>query len=109
MYQSAALPFNKLSTTYISTVLPERFFIRSDGCNKKVIKVFHKFIDSCILMHVHSTRGNQSSNRKYQFLQQCRLSMAEQLHVIQLHYHIVTAEKIKVSPEMPYGLLKAVM
>jgi hypothetical protein len=35
--------------------------------------------------------------------------MPEQLHVIQLYYHIVTAEKIKVSPKMPYGLLKAIM
>jgi hypothetical protein len=67
-YQSAAWPFTKLSRTYISTVLPERFFTWSDGLHKKVIKLFHKFIDSCIVMHVHSPRGNQSSNRKYQFL-----------------------------------------
>jgi hypothetical protein len=67
-YQLAALPFTKLSRTYISTVLLERFFTRSDGCTKKFIKLFHKFIDSCGLMHVHSTRENQSSNRKYQFL-----------------------------------------
>jgi hypothetical protein len=67
-YQSAAWPFTKLSRTYITPVLPERFFTRSDGYTKKVIKLFHKFIDSCILVHVHSPRGNQSSNRKYQFL-----------------------------------------
>jgi hypothetical protein len=108
-YQSAALPFTKLSRTYISTVLSERFFTRTYGYTKKVIKLFHKFIESCSLMHVHSPRENQSSNRRYQFLQQCRLSMPEQWHVIQLHYHIVTAEKIKVSPEMTYGLLKGVM
>jgi hypothetical protein len=68
MYQSAARPFHKLSRTYISTVLPERFFTRGDGYTKKNIKLFHKFIDICGLMHVHSSREKQSSNRKCQFL-----------------------------------------
>jgi hypothetical protein len=68
MYQSAAWPFQKLSRTYISTVLPERFFTSDDGCTKKVMKLFHKFSDSSGLMHVHSTREKQSSNRKCQFL-----------------------------------------
>jgi hypothetical protein len=35
MYQSATRPFHKLSRTFISTVLPERFFTRGDGYNKK--------------------------------------------------------------------------
>jgi hypothetical protein len=35
---------------------------------KKDMKQFHKFIDSCGLMHVHSPREKQSSNRKCQFL-----------------------------------------
>jgi hypothetical protein len=67
-YQSAAQPLHKLSIIYISTVLPERFFTRDDGCTKKDMKLFHKFIDIFGLMHVHSTRENQSCNRKCQFL-----------------------------------------
>jgi hypothetical protein len=67
MYQSAAGPFHKLSRNYIATVLPERFFTRCDGCTKKDMKLFHKFIDSCGLFHVHSTREKQSSNRKCRF------------------------------------------
>jgi hypothetical protein len=58
----------KLSKIYISTVLPEGFFTRRDGCTKKEIKLFYKFIDSCVLIHVHSSRKKQSSNRKHQFL-----------------------------------------
>jgi hypothetical protein len=75
MYQSAAQPFHKLSRTYISTLLLERIFTRGDGYKKNDMKLFHKFIDRCGLMHVHSTREKQSSNRKCQFLEQCRLSV----------------------------------
>jgi hypothetical protein len=61
IYQSAACPFQKLSKTYISTVIPESFFTMIEVYNKKGIKLFHKFLDSCGLMHVHSPREKQSS------------------------------------------------
>jgi hypothetical protein len=68
MYQSAAQPFQKLSKTYISTVLPQSFFTMIEVYNKNDMKLFNKFIDTCGLMHVHSSREKQSSNMKYQFL-----------------------------------------
>jgi hypothetical protein len=37
VYQSVARPFHKLSRTYISTVLPERFFTKGDGVAQKRI------------------------------------------------------------------------
>jgi hypothetical protein len=61
IYQSAAWPFQKLSKTYVSTVIPESFFTMIEVYNKKGIKLFHKFLDSCGLMHVHSPREKQSS------------------------------------------------
>jgi uncharacterized cysteine cluster protein YcgN (CxxCxxCC family) len=67
MYQSAARPFLKLSKTYISTVLPESSCTMIAVYNKKDMELFHKFIDSCGLMHVHSPKEKQSSNRKYKF------------------------------------------
>jgi hypothetical protein len=67
MYQSAARPFQRLSKTYISTVLPQCFFTVIEVYNKKDMKLFHKFIDSCGFMHGHSPREKQSSNMKYQF------------------------------------------
>jgi hypothetical protein len=37
----------------------------------KDIKLFHKFIDSCGLIHVHSPREKQYSNNNYYFFFVC--------------------------------------
>jgi hypothetical protein len=68
MYQSPALPFQKLSKTSILKVLLEILITRCNGYKKKDIKLFHKFIDRYGLIHFHSPREKQSSNKKYQFL-----------------------------------------
>jgi hypothetical protein len=62
--------FQKLSKTYISTVIVDRFFTRIEVYTKKDIKLFHKCIDSYVLMLVHIPREKKCFNRKYQLLQQ---------------------------------------
>jgi hypothetical protein len=66
--QISFMLFQKLSKTYISTVLVDRFFTRIEVYTKKDVKLFHKCIDSCVLMLVHTQREKKCFNKIYQFL-----------------------------------------